>query len=423
MKMIRKIVAVLLVCVMLGAVMVSAGATSVTPAGNGVNYTAQVGTSVTFNKYLIMPAGTRTPAATFSYTIAPGTARTASSGKMAVLAGVGNPTVSNSVFTSDQARNTTASAVQIDVQRTDRENVKWESTNGEQFAVSTSTVDFSSVSFTEPGIYRYIVTETASETDEAKGIIHDDDVDRVLDVYVTDDGSGMLVVSQYVLHRNEDDVVAGANYGSADVASEGAALNDKTDGFTNEYKPGDLGFKKEVDGNQASRDKFFEFTVVVAGLTDTDVFNVSIADDGDANTNDGNALATSGANDATIMANTGKTNKQVLTGAELAAGVKYYLAHGQSVVIRGLPVGVEYAVTENAEDYKSTAKGVTDYEDETSGTIESLTFTKTSYKNTRDGVIPTGILLTIAPYIGVLVVGLAAIVFFIWSKKRKQNDQ
>lgn len=121
--------------------------------------------------------------------------------------------------------------------------------------------------------------------------MHDNDVDRVLDVYVTDN-NGTLEISGYVLHKNESNIAISSTMGSNDVMSEGEPLDDKTDGFTNEYKSKDLVFKKEVVGNQASRDKYFEFTLKLENVGNENTFTVSIADDNDPNTTDGKADAT-----------------------------------------------------------------------------------------------------------------------------------
>ncbi|MCR5214654.1 MAG: QVPTGV class sortase B protein-sorting domain-containing protein, partial [Eubacterium sp.] len=291
----------------------------------------------------------------------------------------------------------------------------------------------SSVSFDEPGIYRYIITETASTSDEAAGIMHDNDVDRVLDVYVTDDGNGALAVSSYVMHTDEDSVALGDEYGSdPSTAQGGADLKDKTDGFTNEYNSKDLVFKKEVTGNQASRDKYFEFTAKLGNVNDDDVFTVSLADDSNDATTDGNADAKSGTNSATIAANQEKDNPTSVTGAQLKAGVKFYLQHGQSIAIRGIAPNATYEITENAEDYKSTPSAVSGYEDATSGTIGTVAATDTvanakavmtSFQNQRNGVIPTGILMSATPWIILGIVLIGGIVFFaIRSKKRYEED-
>ena len=398
--------------------------TSLPAFAAGTNYSPVEGTGFTFNKYLVMSAGATTPSATFHYTVTKGTARsvdTSDNSVMQVLEGVGTPTVSDSVFSAAQATSASASASQIDVQRTDRTKVKWESSKGEKFAVSTSTVSFSGIHFDEPGIYRYVVTETASDADEAKGIIHDDDTDRILDVYVIDNGKGSLEISAYVMHQNETDVVISGAMGSADVASDGAALVDKTDGFTNEYISSDLLFKKEVTGNQASRDKYFALTVELENLTAGNRYAVSLANDGNANTTDGNADAVSKSNSATIAANAGKTNVTELT-ADANGKVRqtFYLQHGQEVAVRGLPLNASYSVTENAEDYKSNSASVKGYQDAVSGIMK--THVKTSYLNERDGIIPTGITLSAFPGMMILL-GAAAGAGVILLRVRRRREE
>lgn len=405
-------------------------------------YTPVSGTSTSFNKYLVIPAGTNIPNVTFGYTIAAGTARSADTHSNAVMDVIPGPdvdkiTISNTTFAPTDA--TAASAgTNIDVARTASERasgataetgVEFETAKGEVYATKTATIDFSQVAFPEPGIYRYIVTETASAADEAAGIHHDDDVDRVLDVYVTDDGNGTLVVSAYVLHTEDEDVVISADMGAADVAAAGAALSDKTDGFTNEYKPADLVCKKEVSGNGASRDKYFAFTLKLANLTPNDKFTVSIADDNDANTTDGNADATSGSNQATIDSYEGKANVQELTaGADGTVEQVFYLQHGQSFAVRGLPRNATYELTEDAENYKSTAAAVTDHTDpvktEGNATLGSVagddSVAKTSYLNSITSILPTGI-SSEAFVMGISVIAFAAAGIVVIAMLRKHR--
>ena len=414
--------------VKVGAVIAAAAlaVSSIVPAFAATNYTAVAGTSCSFNKYLIMDAGDTVPNATFSFTVAPGTAvspDTSSNDVMEVMAGIGTPTIADVTFAPGDTT-TTSAGTNIDVARaaSDRQSgltaangVQLET--GEKYATKQATIDFSSVSFNEPGIYRYIVTETANTAHEAAGLMHDNDVDRVLDVYVTDN-NGTLEVASYVLHTNVSDPVIGTEMGSADVATAGAALSDKTDGFTNEYNTKDLRIAKEVAGNQAPRDKYFELTVTATDVADADSFVVSIADDSDANTTDGSADQVSGAakTGGTIAANAGKTNPGTVTGAQLKAGQKFYLQHGQNIVIRGLPLNASYTLTENAEDYKSavmtgkTNNGVI-------GTVAGdAKVAEAGFTNTRGGTIPTGIAL----YAGVgVVMVIAAAAAFMLTRKNK----
>ena len=416
------------------------------------NYTPVAGTSCTFKKYLIMDAGDTVPDATFSFTVAAGTpisTDTSSNDEMEVLAGVvvkdpdtgkvTSPSIADVTFASGDAT-ATAAGDNIDVARTAGDRVDGLTSgvqleSGEKYATQTATVSFTGITFPEPGIYRYIITETPNEDNAAMGIMNDNDVDRVLDVYVTDNGLGVLEVSSYVLHTNEDDVAINATMGSADVATQLLALDDKTDGFTNEYHVKDLAFKKEVAGNQASRDKYFKFTVKVEGLIDGKSYTVSLGSDGDDATLDGNADATSGTNSATITANQEQTNPASVLGSDLKTGVNFYLQHGQSIVIRGLSENATYEITEDAEDYKSIAAGVTDYNapvktvstDDTKATIGAVAGSnktvKTSFLNERSGIIPTGVLLSVGPWVLLGAVLLGGVIFFAVRSKKKYDEE
>lgn len=412
----------------------------VMPVSAGTTYRTVKGDadSCAFNKYLIMDESDPVPNVTFTFTVTAGTPIPAAAGKMEVLAGVGNPTVTDVAFSSadrtksvaDDAEITALNEIDVKREASAREDGKTAATGvqlepGEKFATKGTTVDFSDVTFDEPGIYRYIITETADSAHGAAGIMHDNDVDRVLDVYVEDDGSNGLTVSSYVLHTDAGDVTAGTNNGSGDVSQTGDPVADKTDGFTNEYSSNDLKIEKEVTGNQASRDKYFALKVKTTGADGNATYVVSIADDNNSATNDGNADATSGSNSATKAENAGKTNKQSVTGAELNAdaGVTFYLQHGQSVVIRGLAPNVSYEVTENAEDYKSAVKTG----DTNTGTIgvvaDGNKMAVAGFTNTRDGIIPTGIILSVTPWIILGFIVVAGVVFFaIRSKKRYEEE-
>lgn len=382
------------------------------PTLAATTYTSVEGTSCYFNKFLIMDAGDTVPNVTFSFTVAPGGARTEKTGTEAVFAGIGEPTVADVTFSPSDSTAVDAGTY-VDIARTNvqrggsaGDTVQLDA--GEKYAVKQATVSFSGILFSAPGIYRYIITETASAAHTAAGIIHDTDTDRVLDVYVTDDGTGTLKISGYVLHLKDEDVTSGVD------------LDDKTDGFTNEYNSKDLKVEKEVSGNQSSRDKWFEFTVTMAADTvnATDSFAVSIADDSDVNTNDGNADATSGKTASTRMENREQSNPTKVTGAQLLAGQKFYLQHGQSVVIRGLPLNAEYTVTEVKEDYQSNEK----YSGTNNGVLGTVAgadkMAQTGFINTRDGIIPTGVFLYAG--VGVVLVVFAVLAFALTRKNHKR---
>jgi hypothetical protein len=389
-------------------------AVPVCAAGTNYGTTIEGTKTTTFDKYLVMDQQANVPNASFTYAVSAGAAKAydVAGKKFQVLAGVDADKVTMAGVSTTTANTITYKQGDSTLQD-DNSLVKDYDNATEKYAIKTATLDFSNCQFTEPGVYRYIVTESGTN----QAITNDADATRVVDVYVNDasttDNDGnltkKLTIAGYVLHSNEDDapdVAAGENMGST-----GSYVATKSQGFTNEYDTSDLTFRKEVKGNQASHDKYFEFTVKITGAVKGTVYNVDIT----------NADATSGNNAATITANTEKANVTSLTvGADGTVTQKFYLQHGQEVKIQGIAKDTKYDVTENAEDYKPTPAGITNYTDAVNGTVAG-TDLKTSYLNTRDGVIPTGVIMTVAPFAAVTLLGGFGIAKL--SMKKRRDDE
>ena len=372
-----------LLTTLLAAVLLVAAAL---PSAFAFNYTAVAGTSTTFNKYLVMDVDANVPYATFKFTVAPGDAIAATNTSVAVLAGIGTPTIEDVTFAPTDS---TTAGLPSDATGTTTANKK--------YATKTATVDFSEISFTEPGIYRYIVTETATN----QGVTNDESATRTLDVYVIDN-NGTLVVSSYVLHTDTDAPAAGDDKGSA-----GVALGDKSSGYTNTYDTSNLTFSKTVSGNQASRDKYFAFTVTISDAVAGTVYTVDLSNADKSIGANPNAATTVITNDVTQPASLTADNNGTVTKT-------FYLQHDQEITIQGLAQGTKYEVKENAEDYKSSnPNGIT-------GTIASDDVTA-AFTNTRSGVIPTGVLLTVAPFAAIMAVGAVGIIVMV-GKKRKRAE-
>lgn len=365
------------------------------------SYKGVKGGSATFDKYLVMDQEANVPNASFTYTIEPGTAKNydVDNKKVQVLAGVGTPTMTD--------EDTETAGYQLVFKPGDtlyktlqtRDQVKDFDPTKQGYAKKTSTVDFSGVTFTEPGIYRYVITETGTN----QAVTNDENNKRYLDVYVTDE-NGTLKVSGYILHATDSDVGMKDSQGSDGTEPEG-----KSQGFTNTYDTSNLTFKKEVSGNQASHDKYFEFTVEIKDAVPGTEYNVDIQ----------GATPTSGSNAATIANNANKTNVTKLKADDDGKVTqKFYLQHGQYITIQGIAKDSTYTVTENEEDYKSEAAVVDGYKDLTTGKVAS-TDLKTSYLNTRAGAIPTGVIMTVAPFAAVTLLGAAGMVTI---KMRKKED-
>lgn len=399
-------------------------------AAAGTNYGTTIeGTkTTTFDKFLVMDKQANVPNATFTYAVTAGNAKAydVAGKKFQVFAGVDSDKITMAgVGAADAAANSIVfkQGDGSDTHDTTKdEYVKNIDAAKQKYALKTATLDFSKVQFTEPGVYRYIITESGTN----QGITNDADLTRVLDVYVNDASADVdgaftkkLTIAGYVLHSNENDepdVAAGENFGST-----GAYTDKKSQGFTNSYDTSDLTLRKQVTGNQASRDKYFEFTLNIDKAQPNTKYDVVIDD----------ADATSKANAATIDANAGQTNvTSITTDGAGKATQKFYLQHGQQVTVQGLAKDTTYAVTENTEDYKSTANTkdtpVVDTKADTEaapvdGTIVSTDLT-TGFLNTRDGVIPTGVIMAVAPFAVVTLLGGAGVVTMMMKKNKKEDE-
>ena len=294
-------------------------------AAAGTNYGATIeGTkTTTFDKFLVMDTQANVPNATFTYAVTAGNAKAydVAGKKFQVLAGVDADKVTMAgVGAADAAANSIVfkQGDGSDTHDTTKDAYVKDLAAGKKYALKTATLDFSKVQFTEAGTNQ--------------GITNDADLTRVLDVYVNDasaevDGAftKKLTIAGYVLHSNVDDepdVAAGENFGST-----GAYTDKKSQGFTNSYDTSDLTLSKQVTGNQASRDKYFEFTLNIDKAQPNTKYDVVIDE----------ADATSKANAATIEANAGKANVTSITTDDAGkATQKFYLQHGQQITVQGL---------------------------------------------------------------------------------------
>ncbi len=375
--------------------------------------------SVQFKKYIVVPGDAYIPNTTVTFAIAPGAAIAADASHVAVYAGPTGATVGTVAFTS---ADTTYPSVQ-----TGDSLAASELTGGKKYAKQTATINLSACSFTEPGVYRFNLTEVSS-TDPAVGLETDP---LYLDVYIVSNDAGVLSVSSTVLHKN---VAAPARNtttsGTADVTTDGDPVADKVDGFVNHYPTGTLRVAKEVDGNQASRDKYFEVTVTLSNLVAGNTYTVDYAH--------ADASILADPNDASKdKISSDVTQPATLTVPAGATSITqtFYVRDGQYIDILGLPMGATYSIVEDEEDY-TPAVTVTGDNDDTDPTASEATIAAANngasgdidenddnpivvtLTGTRQGIIPTGVIMAIAPFaIGLFLFG-AVIIFFISRKRR-----
>ena len=429
----------------------------------GSDYTAVKGLATSFDKYLVMNAASDVPDVSFEYTVAAGTARTFSASDKTIAVYPG-PTPEKIAFSGTGITDSATDDCKFEIRfaknnstiaaadKTASDYVK-HLDPGEKYAKKTVSLNFENVEFTEPGIYRYVITETAGNV---QGITYDADSTRILDVYVVDKTANnsdekTLEVNSYILHASDETIAIdndtyGSNgqviaAGTTNTAGEGSS-DYKSQGFTNEYSSYDLTFSKAVSGNQASKDKYFAFTVKIENATAGTVYNVSYADDNNDNTTDGNADATISANpnSATTCITSNVTQPSTLTvGSDGTVSQVFYLQHGQKIVIRGLTEGTKYTVSEDPEDYKPSAVATAGDDQKTgdeSAAGSAITLSNNAmsddyiqgnavidFTNTRQGLIPTGVILSIAAPAGIGVAVIGGIAYLLIRNKRRKAEK
>ena len=239
-------------------------------------------------------------------------------------------------------------------------------TGSEQIIVNQDAVDAA-----QPGVYRYQIKESPSGIAGMK----DDDRTFDVDVFVTSDNGTGRKISYYIVSENGQ---------KADLK------------FTNTLSLNDLTVSKVVTGNQADLADEFDFSFTVTPANGTK--NTSIRYNYD------------GKNDQAVTAGQAVN----LTG----------VGNGENFVITGLAEGDSVTITENDTQnrgYKTTYK--VDDGTAQNGTSAKVTGanSKVEFTNTRTADTPTGLIENIAPF--VLAIAAAGIVFFIYFKRNKDEEE
>ncbi|MGQ4038800.1 QVPTGV class sortase B protein-sorting domain-containing protein [Streptococcus dysgalactiae] len=258
------------------------------------------------------------------------------------------------------------------------QNLKVDYTNGDKPGTKdkTTTVDFANVEFPKAGIYRYIVKETKGNT---PGVTYDGKT-YVVDVYAYDGDNGKPVATYVVSHEQ------------GKTAKEPIAFN-------NQLKTTSLTVKKIVAGNAGERDRDFIFTLE---LTANDQFE---------------------AGQKVTFIKHDKDKKDTPVEVTIGEATSFNLKDGESVVLDKLPIGISYKVNETkVEGYTTSAKltdgdkVATEYvlgneytSDETADVIDVT--------NTKEGIIPTGVVNTIAPFAALAIVAIGGSLYFVKRKK------
>lgn len=361
--------------------------------------------TTTFDQYLVMDQEANVPNVTFSYAVKAGTEKTYQMDRktVTVLSGVDADLVSITGTADKEIACHPGDITSDDVNTF----VKDYDETCQKYAKKTATLDFSACHFTEPGVYRYIITESGIN----QAVSNDSIPERIVDVYIENaedsetDGNVTtegLKFAGYVLHSSADEL-------PEDMDESGTAAGSKEAGFTNTYDSANLTIRKEVKGNQASHDKYFAVTASISDAVPGTVYAVDIS----------KAQSVTDENAATKEENEGQTNVTAITTDENGTAEQtFYLQHGQEITINGLSTDTSYKVSEENEDYIPIDESVDGYEDPVSGVISGKDV-NVSFLDEKNGIIPTGVKSISVPVIITTVSGGAFVLAAV--KKRKMQ--
>ena len=380
-------------------------------------------TAATFNVHFII-SGTNAvrPITQFSYSIANGSAAAGDATHPSIYAGV-----------TDGATIPTATTDQ------------WAAVNVGSIGddVDTIGLSFDATKFSQPGIYRYTITQTAL-TDEqtAIGIENgntygtasgDQDWQTLtLDVYVanvTVSGTPTLSVVAAVLQNGTTQPVLSDERGTVDGTLETATYTTKVDGFYNCYQSYDVTLHKVVTGDAGDKNFAFPFDMQLGqnlnGTTD------------DANTSIEGMTITATAADAKATCSATYT---IATGTTIQGTIT--MKDSGAITLTGLPktaivklmetvdAGEGYDITSVVSNMNPSTNltdnlgGIVKHHTETAftteGTVDGTAGADITYTNHRASISPTGVVLRVAPYALMLFAG---IFFVILSRRRREEAE
>lgn len=257
-----------------------------------------------------------------------------------------------------------------------------------------------------------------AEGDAGKVVIADGTIDYVLtkDIVVDLPEYTSVGVYTYIINEKAGNY-AGVTYYTSDIKLVVTVIQDQTDKirvasvhtegnneaksdkFDNVYESGSLTVNKQVTGNLGDQTK--EFTVKV-------VFTAP----------DGEKVG------APIYCMDGTVDKTIAAGWTDSKEVEITVTHDETVTFTNIPEGVTYTVTENdyeADGYK-TSYVFSDSNKKVDSGIEGENLDTVVITNDKTTEVDTGITLDSAPYMLMLVIAAAGIMFFMAKRRRYTED-
>ncbi|MST90183.1 hypothetical protein FYJ79_11515 [Sharpea azabuensis] len=360
-----------------------------------------------FNEYLVTSEDlTNAPKVSFDFTLSVPTTTT-NAGTLTIKPGEDL----TSVKLNGKASPTTSVAFNGETLTSNNDN-KVHKTDSQKYASKEVSVDFSDVTWPDPGIYRYIITQSGPAQFSDSFPVENNDKDKAIDVYVIRNDSNQLVVNTIVMHSDETAGYTKDALGNTTVIPTNDTTTDnKIERFQNTYDSKVLGFDKKTYGNQRSENDLFTFRIKVENLMPGTTYNYKVQP---------------------TTANTNVTNSTITTGdTETSKEFDISLNDGGSFELYGLNLHAKYTVTETvSKGYTlsmgnwSDAQGI-DNNGIFDGNNNAITDTdltgdaRFGLINTKNGNVPTGIIFAVAPF----AVGAVVLAAFIIVKMRRTAKQ
>ena len=204
-----------------------------------------------------------------------------------------------------------------------------------------------------------------------------------MDVYVVNDGKGGYEIASQAMIE-----------GTAAPTGKDYATESKSDGFTNSYKTYALSLKKVVDGTMGDKGRTYNFTINFEGPAYAS-FNMN----GEQITLDDKGKGS---------ANIALTNNSLKTIKGIPSTVKY-------TVVENIDKKDGYTVSYTVNDTDKTSDTYATSNENTMGKMNNAVVCT----NLKNAVTPTGIAMTVAPYI--LMVAVAGIFAILFLRRRHEE--
>lgn len=246
--------------------------------------------------------------------------------------------------------------------------------------IKTANINFSEVTYDKPGIYRYTITE---RQESVPGVTYDKK-EYTVDVYVLAQDDGTYTPQYIVSNVNGDP-------------------SKKPVKFDNTIQTTSLRVTKKVTGNAGDRNKDFTFSIKLEDKS------------GKHHYQSGKVL----------MTITKKAKTQERVEVDLGTAKSFKLKDGESATIDKLPQGIQYVVNETEDDgYTQTAtinKDTSSTATETYNLGTDVTSDATADEivvtGTKNSTTPTGVAMTIAPYVGLTILALGGVLYVFKNRK------